>query len=263
MEYRPCIDIHNGKVKQIIGASLSDEGDRADENYVSERGADFFAGFYRDEGLYGGHVIILNSKDSSYYEKTKEQALMALRTFPGGMQVGGGINPDNAMEFLDAGASHVIVTSYAFVEGQLSYDRIRNMANLVGPDRLVIDLSARKRLRHHYVVTDRWQTFTDERVTVELFEKLSPYCAEFLVHAVDMEGKSTGIDEEVLEILASYSGKPITYAGGISSYEDIDRIRQMGEGRINVTIGSAMDLFGGELNYETVISMCNHSLDTE
>ncbi len=256
MEYRPCIDIHNGKVKQIVGASLSDESGEADENYVSERGADFFAKFYGDEGLMGGHVIMLNKADSPYYEETKKQAMSALKAFPGGMQAGGGITPENAREFLDAGASHVIITSYAFVDGELSMERIQNMVDTVGAEHLVIDLSARKRRNHHYVVTDRWQTYTSQRITPELFYELEKYCAEFLVHAVDMEGKSTGIDDEVLEILARYDGHPVTYAGGISSYEDIEKIREYGGGRINITVGSALDLFGGELNYETVKKMC-------
>ena len=256
MEYRPCIDIHNGKVKQIVGGSLKDEGDSADENFVSERDADFFARFYMDEGLVGGHVIMLNSADSPYYEATKAQALKALKTFPGGLQIGGGITPDNAKSFLDAGASHVIITSYAFVDGQMSMDRIKQMVDAVGRDHIVLDLSARKRYAHHYVVTDRWQTFTDERIELELFKKLEPYCSEFLVHAVDIEGKGTGIDDEVLDILSRYDGKPVTYAGGISTYEDIEHIREVGKNRINITIGSALDLFGGELNYETVKKMC-------
>ncbi len=256
MEYRPCIDIHNGKVKQIIGGSLRDEGDTAVENFVSERGADFFADFYRQEGLFGGHVIMLNRPDSPYYEKTKEQALAALSAFPKGLQIGGGINPENAPEFLDAGASHVIITSYAFSDGELDLGRIEKMVKAVGAEHLVIDLSARKRHHNHYVVTDRWQTFTSQRVEPELFYKLDPCCDEYLIHAVDMEGKNTGIDEEVLEILSGYDGHPITYAGGISSYEDVERIRELGRGRINITVGSALDLFGGDLNYETVKKMC-------
>ena len=258
MEYRPCIDIHNGKVKQIVGGSLRDEGDVADENFVSERGADFFAAFYRDEGLMGGHVVMLNSKDSPYYEATKQQALAALRAFPGGMQVGGGITAENAAEFLDAGASHVIITSFAFLDGELSVDRLKKLVDTVGREHIVLDLSARKRRNHHYVVTDRWQTFTRERVEPELFYRLESYCDEYLIHAVDMEGKNTGIHEEVLEILSGYDGLPVTYAGGISPYADIDTIREKGDGRINITIGSAMDLFGGELNYETVLTMCAH-----
>ena len=111
MEFRPCIDIHNGKVKQIVGSSLMDNGDKARENFVSARDAVFFAKLYQRDRLKGGHVILLNPASSSYYEETKRQAIEALRAYPGGLQVGGGICPENAEEFLRAGASHVIVTS--------------------------------------------------------------------------------------------------------------------------------------------------------
>ena len=263
MEYRPCIDIHNGKVKQIVGATLSDESGQADENFVSERGADFFAGFYRDEGLVGGHVIMLNKPDSPYYEATKEQAKKALLAFPGGLQIGGGINPDNAGEFLAAGASHVIITSYAFSDGELSFERLDKMVKAAGKEHIVLDLSVRKRRHNFYVVTDRWQTFTSLRLEPKLLKELEPYCDEYLVHAADVEGKTSGIDEEVLSILAEYAKgedktNSITYAGGISTYEDIETIKELGDGNINITIGSAMDLFGGDLNYETVMTMCNH-----
>ncbi len=257
MEYRPCIDIHNGKVKQIVGASLSDEGETADENFVSERDADFFAKFYRDEGLMGGHIVMLNKKDSPYYEATKTQAMKALEVFPGGMQVGGGITPENARDFIDAGASHVIVTSYIFTDGELDMDKLKKMTEAVGREHMVLDLTARRRHLHYYVVTDRWQTFTGQQITPELFSRLEPFCDEYLVHAADVEGLAAGVDDEVLSVLSQYEGKnAVTYAGGISSYEDIEKIRDIGRGRINITIGSALDLFGGELNYETVRRMC-------
>ena len=252
MEFRPCIDIHNGKVKQIVGATLEDDGDAAAENFVSERGADFFANFYRDEGLYGGHVILLNKKDSSYYEETKAQAMAALRAFPGGMQVGGGITAENAKEFLDAGASHVIVTSYVFKDGEINYDNLEKLVAAVGKEHIVLDLSCKKRHNNYYIVTDRWQNFTKEQVTPELLERLSVYCDEFLIHAADVEGQKSGVDEELLEILAQYDGIPVTYAGGVGSYDDILDAKHAGAGRINLTIGSALDLFGGTLNYETV-----------
>ena len=127
MEFRPCIDIHNGKVKQIVGSSLEDEGNKANENFVSEKDADFFAEFYKEEGLRGGHVILLNKKDSSYYEETKRQAMKALKAYPGGLQVGGGITAENAKEFIDAGATHVIVTSYVFSNGVINYDHLNKL----------------------------------------------------------------------------------------------------------------------------------------
>lgn len=260
MEFRPCIDIHNGKVKQIVGSSLVDEGDKAEENFVSEKDADFFAEFYRQEGLKGGHVILLNKKDSPYYIETKAQAMKALGAYPGGLQVGGGITAENAKEFIDAGASHVIVTSYVFSNGEINYTNLERLWDAVGKEHIVLDLSCRRHHRNYYVVTDRWQTFTKEEVTPELLEKLAPYCDEFLIHAADVEGKSEGIDKDLIEILSDYEGNALTYAGGISDYDDIDLIQTYGKGKLNITVGSALDLFGGKLNYETVKQMCQSSI---
>lgn len=254
MEFRPCIDIHNGKVKQIVGASLTDADESAKENFVSERDADFFAGFFRDEGLRGGHVVMLNSVSSSHYEKTKEQALKALAAYPQGMMIGGGINADNAGAFLAAGASHVIVTSFVFHDGIVDMKRLRQLVDVCGADHIVLDLSCKKRDGEYYVVTDRWTNFTESIVRPQLMEKLSGCCAEFLIHAADVEGKTSGVDEQLLSILAKWKGIPITYAGGISEYDDILTVKEIGGGRINLTIGSALDIYGGKLNYETVLS---------
>ncbi len=253
MEYRPCIDIHNGKVKQIVGSSLEDEGDRADENFVSKRDADFFAEFYAKDGLKGGHVIMLNQKDSPYYEATKQQALLALGTYPGGLQIGGGITADNAAEFLAAGASHVIVTSYVFSDGVINYEHLQNLVNAVGKEYIVLDLSCRKKEDDYYIVTDRWHHFTRERLTEALLDELSSYCDEFLIHAADVEGKCVGIEEELIRLLGAWGKIPMTYAGGISEYQDIADIKELGQGNLNITIGTALDLFGGPLNYETVL----------
>lgn len=254
MEYRPCIDIHNGKVKQIVGSSLEDEGDIASENFVSKRDADFFAEFYAKDGLKGGHVIMLNKQGSPYYETTKQQALLALRSYPGGLQVGGGINSDNAMEFIKAGATHVIVTSYVFADGVVNYDNLKKLVDTVGKERIVLDVSCRKKDDDYYIVTDRWQNFTKERITEELLDDLSAYCDEFLVHAADVEGKCQGIEEDLVRLLGNWGKIPMTYAGGISDYQDIADIKEIGQGKLNITIGSALDLFGGPLNYETVLS---------
>ena len=253
MEYRPCIDIHNGKVKQIVGASLQDEGDLAQENFVSERGADFFAGFFKEQSLKGGHVIMLNSPQSQYYEDTKQQALLALREYPGGLMIGGGITEANAEGFLDAGASHVILTSYIFHDGEVDYDRLKSLKQAVGADRIVLDLSCKKRNGHYYVVTDRWTKVSKEIVELPLLLELSDYCAEFLIHAADVEGKSKGIEEELVEALSEWEGNPITYAGGVGSYDDIMKVKELGKGRLNLSVGSALDLYGGPLNYETVL----------
>ena len=252
MEFRPCIDIHNGKVKQIVGGSLLDAGDFACENFVAEEDSTFFASLFKQDKLTGAHVIMLNSKDSEYFEATKKAALNALEAYPGGLQVGGGITADNAEEFIAAGASHVIVTSYVFSEGRINYDNLCKLKDAIGKERIVLDLSARKRAGKYYVVTDRWQTFTDEVVEPALFEKLISYCDEFLVHGVDVEGKRAGIDEELIEILSNVNAT-VTYAGGISSYGDIETIKRVSGGRLNYTVGSALDIYGGKLKYKDLI----------
>ena len=253
MHFRPCIDIHNGRVKQIVGGSLTDEGDFAKENYVSEQNAAWYAGLYQRDGLRGGHIIQLNHADSPYYHATKEQALKALRAYPGGLQAGGGITPENAAEYLNAGASHVIVTSYVFRDGQIYYENLRRMVNTTGKERLVLDLSCRKKDGAYYIVTDRWQRFTKVPVTGMLLSELSDYCDEFLVHAVDVEGKASGIEEELAVLLGEWKGIPITYAGGIGSMEDIWRLKELGRDRLDVTVGSALSLFGGCIPYQDVV----------
>ena len=209
-------------------------------------------------GIKGGHIILLNSVDSEYYEDTKEQAVMALEAYPQGLQVGGGITADNAMEFIDAGAAAVIVTSYVFKDGRINYANLNRLKDTVGSDRLVLDLSCRKKDGQYYIVTDRWQNFTDEAVTTELLDKLSSYCCEFLVHAVDVEGRVNGIEKELVAMLGSWGRIPVTYAGGVSSFDDLKCIRQLGQNHLNVTIGSALDLFGGEMEYDKVIAFCNN-----
>lgn len=259
MEFRPCIDIHNGKVKQIVGASLQDEGNRAEENFVAEQNADFFAALYKSAGIKGGHVILLNPADSEYYGETKQQALGALRVYPGGLQAGGGITPDNAWDFLEAGASHVIVTSFVFRDGRIHYDKLQLLRECVGRKRLVLDLSCRKVKGRYRIVTDRWQKITEEILEETLLERLAAYCDEFLVHAVDVEGKTGGIEEELIHFLGKWGGLPITYAGGVQSYGDLHRIRELGGNRVHVTVGSAMDLFGGNLSWKEIAKICDKS----
>ncbi|MBP3421141.1 MAG: phosphoribosylformimino-5-aminoimidazole carboxamide ribotide isomerase [Lachnospiraceae bacterium] len=256
MEFRPCIDIHNGKVKQIVGSSLTDQKNEAEENFVSKKDAAYYADLYKSKGLTGGHIILLNAKDSSYYEETKKQAMEALEAFSQGMQIGGGITAENAKEYIDAGASHVIVTSYVFQNGEILEERLQALKDAVGKKHIVLDLSARKYEDGYYVMTDRWQKKSQQKVDITLLEKLSAYCDEFLIHAVDVEGKNNGIEQDLVKLLASYTGCPITYAGGVHSYEDIDLLRQIGNGKIHMTIGSALDLFGGSLSFEKVCEVC-------
>lgn len=257
MEFRPCIDIHNGKVKQIVGGSLADLNDSAQENFVSEQDAAFFAKLYQKAGLKGGHIILLNSVNSEFYAQTKAQAISALQAYPGGMQVGGGITAENAVEYLNAGASHVIVTSYVFHDGKIDYKRLKKLVKSVGKEHLVLDLSCKKIGAEYRIVTDRWQKVTDEVVTLELMEELTKYCSEFLIHAVDVEGKANGIEKELAAMLGEWDGLPITYAGGVHSYEDLDLLKELGKDRLNVTIGSALDLFGGNLKWEEVQKRLN------
>ncbi len=254
MEFRPCIDIHNGKVKQIVGGSLIDAGNQAKENFVSEQDAAFFAHLYKEEGMHGGHIILLNARDSEYYEATKAQAMLALKEYPGGLQIGGGITAENAQEFLDAGASHVIVTSYVFKDGRINYDNLCKIRDAVGKEHLVLDLSCRKRDGVYYIVTDRWQKFTSERVNIELLDELCGYCDEFLIHAVDVEGKANGIETELVEMLGEWGRIPVTYAGGVGSFLDLEQLKTLGRNKLNVTIGSALDLFGGTMAFDKVIS---------
>lgn len=256
MEFRPCIDIHNGQVKQIVGASLCDTNDYAMENFVSTQDGAFYGKLYKKMGLKGGHVILLNPKSSEYYEATKNQVFLALSAYPDGLMAGGGINLDNAHDFLEHGASHVIVTSYVFTDGAVNYERLSKLSKSVGKEHLVLDLSCRKKENDYYIVTDRWQKFTDEKITLETLDRLSSYCDEFLIHAADVEGKCQGIEVSLVRLLGDFCTIPITYAGGVGSYEDLRLLKEFGKNHVNVTIGSALDLFGGKLNFKRVLEIC-------
>lgn len=266
MNFRPCIDIHNGKVKQIVGGSLRDAGNFAKENFVSEQDASFYAMLYKGAALKGGHIILLNPADSPYYEEDVRQAESALKAYPYGLQIGGGIHAENAAEFLAMGASHVIVTSYVFRDGRVHYGRLERMVQEVGKEHLVLDLSCRKKRDDktgetaYYIVTDRWQKFTDMKLDIETLKELAEYCDEFLIHAVDMEGKARGIETEVAGILGEFTRIPVTYAGGVGSFEDLKLLKTLGRGHVDVTIGSALDLFGGDLRFEDVLKLCRDDI---
>jgi phosphoribosylformimino-5-aminoimidazole carboxamide ribotide isomerase len=253
--FRPCIDLHEGKVKQIVGGSLGDSGLRT--NFVSEKPARWFAELYKRDGLAGGHAIMLGPGNDT-------EARSALAAFPGGLQIGGGVNAHNARGWLEAGASHVIVTSWVFREGRVDWTRLDELVKAVGKSRLVLDLSCRKKtvafgLRpnpsihgldttnasDYFVVTDRWQKFTDLVVSRENLLKLAGSCAEFLVHAVDVEGLCRGIDRELVEKLGAWTPIPATYAGGANSLSDLEAVTKLGRGQVDLTIGSALDIFGG------------------
>lgn len=248
MRFRPCIDLHNGKVKQIVGSSLSDsDKDSVVTNFEAEYPSEYYSEMYKEDGLTGGHVIKLGPGND-------EAAAQALKVYPGGLQIGGGITPENARQWLDYGASQVIVTSYIFENGDISWEKLEKITEAVGKENLVLDLSCRKRDGKYLVVIDRWQTFTSLEVSKETLEKLSNYCCEFLVHAVDVEGMQQGIEEELVGQLAEWSPIPMTYAGGISSLEDIEILKKAGKGKLDFTVGSALDIFGGKgLTYREVV----------
>lgn len=251
MKFRPCIDIHGGEVKQIVGGTLKDQDAGLVTNFTAEKPSSHFAETYKADGLTGGHVVMLGATEAN-----RTAALAALKAYPGGLQVGGGITIANAMEYIDAGASHVIVTSHVFHDGALDWARLAELVKAVGKTRLVLDLSCRRAPGDgppkYKVVTDRWQKWTDLEVTPAVIADLAGHCDEFLVHGVDVEGLQGGIEEPLVEVLAS-SPIPITYAGGVRSLEDLERIRTLGGGRVDATIGSALDIFGGPLPYAKVL----------
>ncbi len=255
MKFRPCIDIHNGRVKQIVGGTLSDFSSYAKENFVSEYDAGYYAGIYKEFGLTGGHIIILNPASSEHYEKDCEQAFSALSEFSGGLQLGGGITDENAERFLEKGASHVIVTSFVFKNGQLSMKNLDRLVSAVGRKRLVLDLSCRKKDGEYYIVTDRWQKFTDIKLDLKTLNELSGYCDEFLVHAVDAEGKAQGIEKAVVELLADCD-ITATYAGGVGGFEHLRELKEIGKNKVDVTVGSALDIFGGSMSFSEVVKFC-------
>lgn len=236
--FRPCIDLRGGRVVQIVGSTLSDSGQGTRTNYESDRPARWFAETYRRDELMGGHVIMLGPGNET-------AAREALAAYPGGLQIGGGVNAENARGWLDAGASHVIVTSWVFREGRLDEERLSELLKIVGRERLVLDLSCRRKDGEFYVVTDRWQRFTQLQVRSETLQRLAESCAEFLVHAVDVEGLCQGVDHELVERLADSTPIPLTYAGGANSFADLEWVQALGRGRVDLTIGSALDLFGG------------------
>lgn len=252
MKFRPCIDIHNGKVKQIVGGSLKDDGNQAMENFVSTQDAAWYASLYRTDHICGGHIILLNPESSEYYEADVEQAINALKAYPKGLQIGGGIHLENAQKFLDAGASHVIVTSYVFKDGQIHMERLKALSDKIGKKHLVLDVSCRKKGNDYYIVTDRWQKFTSVQMNRDTLNMLAPYCDEFLIHAVDVEGKASGIEAELAKLLGDFDLCPVTYAGGVGSFEDLKILKELGNDKLDVTIGSALDLFGGPIPYEIV-----------
>lgn len=246
MRFRPCIDIHDKKVKQIVGGTLTDDGNSPETNFETSLSPAYFASLYQLDRLHGGHVVMLGPGN-------EDAAKKALNAFPDGMQIGGGIQPSNAGQYLQAGASHVIVTSYVFRDGMIVWERVDDLVRAIGKQHLVLDVSCRKRDGQYYVCTDRWQKWTDFALNARNFAKLGDCCDEILVHAVDVEGKKGGIDIELIQRLSEWATVPVTYAGGVRTLLDLDVARSEGRGLVDVTIGSALDIFGGSLKYKDAV----------
>ncbi len=247
MKFRPCIDLRQGKVVQIIGGTLKDtDTQRPVTNFETEKSPSQYAKMYQSDKLTGGHVISLGPGNTA-------SALAALAAYPGGLQIGGGITPANAENFLNAGASHVIVTSYVFSDGKIDQTKLDTLVRAVGKENLVLDLSCRQRDGKFWIVTDRWQQFTDVAVNRETITTLAASCDEFLVHGVDVEGMMQGIQTELVELLGKYAPIPVTYAGGANRFSDLETVKRLGQNRVDLTIGSALDIFGGGISYREVV----------
>lgn len=251
MKFRPCIDIHEGRVKQIVGSTLSDQDQNTlQTNFSSEYPPSYYADMYRRDNLTGGHVIMLGPRNEG-------AAAEALEAWPGGMQLGGGINAGNASRWLDRGASAVIVTSYVFHDGVVNEERLRELVGIVGAERLVLDLSCRKMDNRYFVVTDRWQNFTTVEINRESIEYFSAFCSELLIHAADVEGKCAGVAVDLIALLADLVTIPTTYAGGVRDLGDLQLVKDVGKGRLDVTVGSALDIFGGSgMRYSDAVEFC-------
>ncbi len=247
--FRPCIDLHEGKVKQIVGGSLRDEGSGPEENFVSERPSSWYAELYSGDKLAGGHIIQLGAGN-------EDAAREALRAWPGGMQLGGGIDIRNAVQWLEAGASHIIVTSWLFDrDGFFLEDRLTELAREVGRERIVVDLSCRKSDSGWTVAMNRWQTLANIDVTIPTLETMAEWCCEYLVHAADVEGLCRGIDADLVELLGGWGGIPVTYAGGVAGMSDLELVEERSGGNVDVTVGSALDIFGGNgVRYENLVA---------
>lgn len=258
MQFRPCIDLHNGKVKQIVGSTLKDDDPESlQTNFTADHPSSWFAELYRRDKLTGGHIIKLGPGND-------EAAAEALAAWPGGMQIGGGISAENGGEWLDKGASHVIVTSYVFRDGQVDQDRLQRLVRAVGKERLVLDLSCRRKGNDYYIVTDRWQKFTDVIISPKILEEFAALCDEFLIHAADVEGQCRGIETELVKSLAEWTPIATTYAGGIKDLSDMELIRDLGQGRLHATVGSALDIFGGSgMTYQEAVAFHRANSDDE
>ncbi|KAF2114894.1 hypothetical protein BDV96DRAFT_521457 [Lophiotrema nucula] len=239
--FRPCIDLHAGSVKQIVGGTLSDtSNDTLKTNFTSEHPSAFYADLYKKNDCAGAHVIMLGPGN-------EVAAQEALEAWKGGMQVGGGITEKNAKDWIEKGAEKVIITSYLFPTNTFSLPRLEAVLQALENDKtkLVIDLSCRRKDGSWFVATNKWQTITDFELNQESISLLEPHCSEFLIHAADVEGLQRGIDHELVSKLADWCTIPVTYAGGGRSIDDLELVKKLSNGKVDLTIGSALDIFGG------------------
>ncbi|KAK4668120.1 Enzyme that catalyzes the fourth step in the histidine pathway [Podospora pseudoanserina] len=239
--FRPCIDLHSGQVKQIVGGTLDSKTTSLLTNFISPHPPSYFSKLYKENDLHGAHVIMLGPGN-------RTAAIESLAAWPNNLQIGGGINETNAQEWINLGASKVIITSYLFPNGAFSQERLDKVLVALGGDKekLVIDLSCRRKGEDRwFVAMDKWQTITDMEVCEESIRQLEPYCSEFLIHAADNEGLQRGIDEKLVENLARWCSIPVTYAGGGRNLDDLEMVKKLSNGKVDLTIGSALDCFGG------------------
>ncbi|CAD6590193.1 MAG: Enzyme that catalyzes the fourth step in the histidine pathway [Tremellales sp. Tagirdzhanova-0007] len=246
-QFRPCIDLHQGVVKQIVGATLdldhallhpAGPSSKLKVNFVAKHPPSYYAELYRQHRLTGGHIIKLGPGNDG-------AAREALSAWRGGMQVGGGITEENAGEWLEAGAEKVIVTSYLFPAGRFDLARLRALSAKVGREKLVVDISCRKRGGGWLIAMNGWKTLTDTSVTRESITMIEEHCSELLIHAADVEGLCQGIDEELVQRLGEWVTIPCTYAGGARDISDLALVERLSGGRVDLTFGSSLDIFGG------------------
>lgn len=255
-----CIDLHNGEVKQIVGATLSDNNNDPNlkTNFVSSKPSSYYAKLYKKYNVTGAHVIKLGPNN----DEAAKEALLAAPNF---LQIGGGINDTNCLHWLEM-ASKVIVTSWLFnKEGDFLLDRLVKISQLCGKDRLVVDLSCRKTSDERWIVAmNKWQTLTTLELNQDTFTKLSKYTNEFLIHAADVEGLCNGIDEQLVSKLNEWTEElgdevKIVYAGGAKSIDDLALVDRLSQGRVDLTYGSSLDIFGGKLvKFEDCCEWNNH-----
>ncbi len=247
MNFRPCIDVFKGKVVQLIGTSLfGGEEKTIVKHFESEYSPAYYAELFKQDNLKGGHILSLGSGNN-------DVVIEALKAFNGGMKYGGSVTPENAHVYLDAGATHVIVNSYVFDNGEINLPNLKSLVKSIGKDKLVLDMSCRKKNGDYYIVTNLWEKFTNVILDQKSLQDISKYCDEIIVHGVDSEGRKQGLESDLVRILAQHTPIKTVYAGGISSIADLTMIKALGNEKIDPCIGTALSIYGGNLSYYEVL----------